>query len=250
MGADDWHDPHDILPEQFREQYGDLETVADALRLAERQRSTTPDGERPKCPKCGSLSVEQRTERSQRYKSDISAWKCRASGCLHDFDTPAEETTIPMTDERTNRFEWIDDDEQREPDERSALDPLFAGLNEQTRTGLAIALCQPWHDPGASYREAAVFFPHSRYWIGRRVREWRDGEHRELVPDPSAEPDPAPGDEPPIDPSVAVARIGGDYGELVPERTESNTASSGPTAVATDGGRRSRWDAYGSQSAT
>ena len=127
MGADEWHDPHDIIPEEFREEFGDSETVADALRRAEGRPSTTPDSERERCPFCGSLSVEQRSPRSHQLQPDLSAWKCRAEGCRRGFDSPADETTIPMTDERANPFEWIGDDEQHDPDDRTGP-PLDGSL--------------------------------------------------------------------------------------------------------------------------
>jgi len=113
------------------------------------------------------------------------------------------------------RFNFVTEDELADPDERGE-NPVFATLDEETRTALAIVLYRPWTDGGPSYRDMAPLFPHSHYWVGKRVREWKDGEHRELVPDPTAEPDPITVDE-----------------------------SSDATAVATDGGRRSRWDAYG-----
>jgi hypothetical protein len=216
MGAEDWDDPHDIIPEQFRERFGDSETVDDALRRAESQPSTTSLGERPRCPECNSTHVSVKpsrvgeTERTERYK-------CGKSDCMARFEEPVFNTAIPMNDNRTYQFDWIDTDELADPDERGES-PLFATLDERTRTALAIVLCQPWHEPGASYREAAVFFPNSRYWIGRRVRAWKDGDHRELVPDPTA-------------------------ADVEPNTVDE---SSGPTALATDGGRRSRWDAYGS----
>jgi len=247
MGADEWHDPHDIIPEEFREEFGDSETVADALRRAEGRPSTTPDSERERCPFCGSLSVEQRSPRSHQLQPDLSAWKCRAEGCRRGFDSPADETTIPMTDERANPFEWIGDDEQHDPDDRTALDPPLVGIDRETALEVALRLREPWRDAEApSYTEIARYLPYADSWVGHRVREWRDGEHRDLVPDPTAEPEPAPSNDPPIDPRAAVARIGGDYEELVAERAGSTDASSDTGAVATDGGRRSRWDAYGS----
>jgi len=103
------------------------------------------------------------------------------------------------------------------PDERGET-PLFASLDERTRTALAIVLYRPWTDAGPSLRELGELFPNSRYWVGERNREWRDGEHRDLVPDPTAaDVEPITVDE-----------------------------SSGAIAVATDGGRVRRWDAYGS----
>jgi hypothetical protein len=216
MGAQGWNDPYDIIPESFREEYSDCDTVADALHRAGARRSTTCDDERERCPFCGSLSVEQRSARSHRLKADLSAWKCRAEGCRRGFDQPADENTIPMTDERADAFDWIDTDELADRDGRGD-GPLFATLDEETRTALAIVLYRPWTDAGPSLRELGELFPNSRYWVGERNREWRDGDHRELVPDPTA------ADVEPI----------------------TVDASSDATAVATDGGHVRRWDAYG-----
>lgn len=215
MGAENWNDPHDIIPEQFRREFGDSETVADALRRAALRESTTPLGERPRCPECNSTHVSVKpsrvgeTERTERYK-------CGKSDCMARFEEPVFNTAIPMNDNRTYQFDWIDTAELADPDERGES-ALFATLDERTRTALAIVLYRPWTDAGPSLRELGELFPNSRYWVGERTREWRDGEHRELVPDPTAEPEPITVDE-----------------------------QGGATAVATDGGRVRRWDAYGS----
>ena len=143
-------------------------------------------------------------------------------------------------------FDWIDTDELADPDEQGELEGPLTDLGREQAVRYAILLRAPWDDADTlSYAKIATALPFGNSWVGHRVREWKDGEHRELVPDPTAEPEPAPSNDPPIDPSVAVARIGGNYEELV-ERTESTDASSDATALATDGGRRRRWGAYGS----
>ena len=116
-----------------------------------------------------------------------------------------------MKHDPINKFDWIGDDDLADPDERG-FDALLAGYDDETLIEVAIRLYQPWNDSnGPSYREIAEILPYGTGWIGPRIRAWRDGEYRELVADPT--------------PSVD-----GD----------------GATAVATDGGRASRWDAFGS----
>ena len=147
---------------------------------------------------------------------------------------------------KATAFEWIDSDELPDAAARGRLTPSL-DVDRKTAVRYALLLRAPWRDDEPlSYPEIAAALPYEDSWVGHRVREWRDGEHRELVPDPTAEPEPAPSNDPPIDPSVAVARIGGDYEELVVERAATADESSGATAVATGGGRVRRWDAYGS----
>lgn len=54
----------------------------------------------------------------------------------------------------------------------------------------AIRLYRPWEeDGGVSQREVASTLLRDEYsesWVGNRVREWKDGEHRDLVEDPTA----------------------------------------------------------------
>jgi len=208
MGAEDWDDPHDIIPEEFRREFGDSETVADALQRAAARESTTPDSDQPCCPECYSTCVTPKSDSSTSSKQrKPGAWKC--TECYEHFDE-----RLDMNPNAT-AFDWIDTDELADPDERGDS-ALFATLDERTRTALAIVLYRPWTDAGPSLRELGELFPNSRYWVGERNREWRDGEHRDLVPDPTAaEPEPI------------------------------TDASSDATALATDGGRRSRWDAFG-----
>ncbi|MDB2287134.1 hypothetical protein PM038_18115 [Halorubrum ezzemoulense] len=215
MGAEDWDDPHGITTPEFRERYGDSPTLRDALRRAERVASSTPESEQKRCAWCGSTQVYEKQAKSNHSQRHAGDFRCKRYGCRRHFDRPADDTTILMTDERADAFDWVEPSDTIDADERGES-PLFATLDERTRTALAIVLYRPWTDAGPSLRELGELFPNSRYWVGERNREWRDGEHRELVPDPTDEPDPITVDE-----------------------------SSGATAVATDGGRR-RWDAYGS----
>ena len=215
MGASDELDPYGIIPDSFLDDWG-ADTVPEALRKAEAAPSTTPDDERRRCPYCGGCQVRTKPDSYSSGHKRPEKFVCAKAGCRRHFDQPADENTIPMTDERADTFDWIDTDELADRDGRGD-GPLFATLDEETRTSLAIVLYRPWTDAGPSLRELGELFPNSRYWVGERNREWRDGDHRELVPDPTA-------------------------ADVEPITVDDD---SGATAVATDGGRR-RWEAYGS----
>lgn len=209
MGADDWHDPHDLIPEQFRKEFGDSETVADALRRAAGRESTTPDSERRCCPRCYSVCVTPKSDTmSDSTNRRDGAWKC--TECWNHFDEP-----LNMNPQAT-AFQWTDADNLPDADARERLTPSL-DVDRETAVRYAILLRAPWSaDDTLCYTEIAAALPYKDSWVGHRVREWRDGEHRDLVPDPTA-----------VEPITV-------------------DASSGATAVATDGGRRRRWDAYGS----
>lgn len=70
-------------------------------------------------------------------------------------------------------------------DEEEVLEPEEVERLEAIK--YAIRLYQPWDDEKQhTYEEVAeVLDEYSHAWVGNRVREWRDGEHRELVPDPT-----------------------------------------------------------------
>jgi ribosomal protein L37AE/L43A len=231
MGAEDWHDPHGIIPEAFKNTYPNADSVRAALRHAERLPSSTPAGERPTCPECDSVTISPVGTGQGR----TSRWDWKCGKCKNRFNEPDKPDMYRYNDTEHLRFQFQDDESLLDPKWRAELDrpfdypdelaeadkrgesPVFATLDEETRTALAILLYRPWTDAGPAYREMAPLFPHSHYWIGRRVRAWKDGEHRELVPDPTAaDVEPITVDE-----------------------------SSDATAVATDGGRVRRWDAYG-----
>ena len=209
MGATDWDDPHGVLPQSFKDQYRDCDTVDEALSRAEQRPSTTPLSEQGVCPECGSRRVRSKPSMMQEMPNKVETpYKCTHCGAHFE----AKEDPIPMTHyEPEHAFEWLSPADLAEPDE-CGMNALFAGLDDETRVALAIRLYRPCTDDGPSYRELEELFPHSRQWIGSRVREWKAGDHRELVEQP----------------------------------TPTGDASSDATALATDGGRRSRWAAYGS----
>lgn len=51
----------------------------------------------------------------------------------------------------------------------------------------AIRFCEPWHDSGGSQVRAADVVDRSQGWVSKRIREWHNHEHRELVEDPTTD---------------------------------------------------------------
>ena len=222
MGATEWQDPHDVLPECFKREYADCDTVEQALRSAERRESTTPDDERRKCKICGSHRLKKKIKRREVVNRRPEKFVCTACGEHQDDPiTPNDPNAMHGTATHDDRkpFDWIGKSDLEDPDERT---PVLSRLDDETLTALAIRAYEPWRDGGPSYREIASVMPYSRPWIGERVRAWKRGEYRDLVPDPREQA--TVDDTPSVDPF--------EYGE---------------TAAATDGGRdTSRWAAYGS----
>lgn len=89
-----------------------------------------------------------------------------------------------LKDELIHSDSWSAD-ELTEGEETVDADEVV--WNEHTK--IAIRLYKPWDDDSEnSYKDVAKAIDHderSRAWVGNRVREWKDGEHRELVPDPT-----------------------------------------------------------------
>jgi len=103
-----------------------------------------------------------------------------------------------LTDTRENYgeheasdFEVVGDDDDGDDDEQ-AVDVESVQRREQIR--LAINLVEPWNDDGGlSYPKAAAKTnnpktegtkPYASRWVGDRAREWKDGDHRDLVGGP------------------------------------------------------------------
>ena len=226
----------DIVPDEFVETMDarssdDIDTVAEALRVAERQPSSTPTADRRRCPDCLSVKVAPRPDTgvsacgecgatfgaalpsladarrradhalddddavcpacgsSDRYPvpetvADIDAkYVCLSCGERHD-EPDTDTDTETMTDETETRFRWIDD-EQLHDDTDRGLTPVLRGVADRDLIEIVVRVREPWTaDATPSYRDLAEIVPYSRTWVGDRVREWRDGEHRELVPGP------------------------------------------------------------------
>lgn len=183
----------EIVPDDFTEYYpGD--TIAECLEYAHRQAPTsTPASEVKRCPTCGTQRVYPRgTDASAGPPREYdSAYKC-ARG--HRFDDPVfgdpEELDLDAdvgeedtdTEDEEDPFVWVDPEDLAEP----PLTRQLAALDDDTLAALAIYCYRPWNHTEAdpSYRELSRIFPYSRDWVGPRVREWKDGGHREKVADP------------------------------------------------------------------
>ena len=78
-----------------------------------------------------------------------------------------------------------------EDDDSDEVDPEDAAEDAEwsTQARTAIKANRPWDDDGGmSYREIAEnrdLVDYGKGWVGSRVQEWKDGQHRELVPDPT-----------------------------------------------------------------
>jgi hypothetical protein len=166
----------DDLPEQVD---ADVETVDGAVEhLHKFGQTTTPDDELPKCNVCLSQRVRRRPTDPEQNSSceHDEEWLC--TSCDHRFDDP-------VYSDPEAAFRWVGQDVGAR-----LVDPpierRLEQLDDDALAALAIVLYSPWHhtDDDPSHRDLAKVFPYSRNWIGKQIRAWRDGEFRELVPDP------------------------------------------------------------------
>jgi hypothetical protein len=92
-------------------------------------------------------------------------------------------------DELIHSKSWDADDllDSEEEGGEPSLSPEQIARNEQVK--VAIRLYEPWNDEiTRSYEEVAgALGEKSDTWVGNRVREWKAGEHRDLVPEPGEE---------------------------------------------------------------
>ena len=77
--------------------------------------------------------------------------------------------------------ELLDEDGE----EKEQLEPEEVQRQEAIR--YAIRLYEPWDDQNdTTYHDVAdVIEGYKKSWVANRIREWRNGEHRDLVPDPT-----------------------------------------------------------------
>jgi hypothetical protein len=162
----------DDLPEQVD---AEVETVDDAVAYLHRQgESTTPDEEQPKCNVCLSKRVRSKPTDGAAHNAKDGEWVC--TDCRHHFDDP-------VYDDPEDAFRWVGEDVGARLVD-PPIDRQLAQLDDRALTALAIYLYRPWEDAGPSYRDLEEIWPYARNWIGDRVREWKAGEHRDLVADP------------------------------------------------------------------
>lgn len=101
-------------------------------------------------------------------------------------DDPFYKHLTEAKDELIHSGTWDADDLTDDEDEEK-IDP--DELQRQEAIKYAIRLYKPWDESAnTSYQQvASVIEDYSDTWIGNRVAEWRDGEHRDIVPDPTEE---------------------------------------------------------------
>lgn len=187
----------EIAPDDFLSTW-EASSYEEAIKEAERAETSTPPEKRKRCPHADCLS--QRIRRKPGYDDQHqhhTEYKC--TNCHRHFDNPivgepddADELIVvdtsdgpkELTDseaaEESDPFEWVDADDLTEPPLRRQL----AELDDRRLAALVIYLYRPWSPTGPSYRDLETILPHSEYWVGRRVRAWKDGEFRDLVRDP------------------------------------------------------------------
>lgn len=183
----------------------DIATVDEALEYAHRHLpSSTPKSQMPRCIGCGSVRVRSKPgDNGRDYDHRVDTeYKC--TNCMKHADKrapPAAEapdysfknTDQTMNDSNSAPFEWIETDNLAEPNDRGLTHPL-GGVDNETLTELVLRAYRPWTDGGPSYRDLGRVLPYSRKWVGERVREWKDGDHRDVVTDPRPTAD-TPGDD-------------------------------------------------------
>jgi len=99
--VDDRHlnvDPHGIVPSGFKQQYGNANTLAQAMRNAEAAESTTEGGEKRRCSHCLSICVVEKQDRGIEHARS-EQFKC--SECGNHFSDPEPSKEAAMSGERT-----------------------------------------------------------------------------------------------------------------------------------------------------
>lgn len=88
-------------------------------------------------------------------------------------------------DELIHSETWDADDLADDVEDEETLEPDEVRRREAIR--YAIRIYEPWNeDNDTTYKDAAsVVEGYKKSWVGDRVKEWREGEHRDLVPDPT-----------------------------------------------------------------
>lgn len=79
---------------------------------------------------------------------------------------------------------WDADELSANNNSTETTDPDDARWEEQVKT--AIRLYRPWDDSrDHTYKEVGKAVGRSDTWVGNRIQEWRDDEHRDLVSNPT-----------------------------------------------------------------
>jgi len=198
------NDPREVVPDEFVDSWG-ASSVEEALEKAEEAPTTTPADERKRCPVCATQRVYPKPNKGDQSTRKPGEYVCTNR---HHFDDPVfgdpadldlrEEEEEPDSEgdgedtdgEDTDGDTHTDDEEpDSEGDGEDTEDPVarrLGTLDDDTLAAIAIYCYRPWNhtDADPTYRDIAERLPYSRQWVGERVREWKDGHHREKVPDP------------------------------------------------------------------
>ena len=92
-------DPYGIVPEGFVERYDGASTIAEALRMAERETSKTDPDEFSRCPDpdCGSIRLRKKAGSVEMEHRKDTAMKCTSCGLHFDDPAPSREDCRPGT---------------------------------------------------------------------------------------------------------------------------------------------------------
>lgn len=171
----------EIAPDDFLSVWG-ASSYEEALKKAERAKTTTPTSERKRCPECRSQRVRRLSDKTRAKQQRKTDHDYLCTTCRHRFDSPVfgeEPARQPTSDgeESADPFEWVSGDDLEDPPVRRVtqqleeLDDLALGI-------LAVRLYAPWDDDdGPSYREISEVLPYSRQWVGERVRAWKNDDY-------------------------------------------------------------------------
>ena len=123
----------------------------------------------------------------------------RTKGMNHDGSSSARRIKFPNMDAQDDPFythlgekkeELIDSDswdadDLTSDDEDDVIDPEEQKRRQAIR--YAIRLYKPWQDGNSPTQKevADVIDDYSESWVGNRVREWKNGDYRDLVEDPT-----------------------------------------------------------------
>jgi len=90
-------------------------------------------------------------------------------------------------DELINADNWNANQLHADDEDEEPPDPKEIRRNEQIR--IAVRLYEPWDEENhrMSYNEVGNVVGKSESWAGNVIRDWRNGDYRDLVPNPTAD---------------------------------------------------------------
>ena len=96
------------------------------------------------------------------------------------------DTREEYDEHEASSFSVVEDGDDGEQDDGPDPDEV----RRQEAVATVVRACKPWSDDdGLNYREAAELVDYGKSWVGDRVREWVDGDHRDLLDAPDSETD-------------------------------------------------------------